>query len=175
MRAVSRPFLCVLLSLFACLTHAQTPTTTQAHKERAGTFKAVEGDIWVERAEARRTPASGEGLQPGERVRTGAQGAASITMRDGTVLVLGPGTTVDLSRFQYDATTQKGNFVLDLLEGSVRVITGLLGKINPDLFKVTTPTSVVGVRGTDFIVEANPPAKVPPRRLTHGPFTRPGA
>ena len=45
------------------------------------------------------------------------------------------------------------NFLLDLLQGSVRVVTGVLAKVNPDLFRVQTPTSVVGVRGTDFIVE----------------------
>ena len=66
---------------------------------------------------------------------------------------MGPNTTMDLSKFQFDATTQEGNFLLDLLQGSVRVVTGLLAPINPDLFKVQTPTSVVGVRGTDFIVE----------------------
>lgn len=175
MRAVPRLLLGLLFSVSGTLAFAQTPSAAPTGEGRAGTFKTVEGDIRVGEAGAQRAAAPGEGLQPGERVRTGAKSAASITMRDGTVLVLGPGTTVDLSRFQYDATTQKGNFALDLLEGSVRVITGLLGKINPDLFKVTTPTSVVGVRGTDFIVEANPPAQVPERRLTHGPFTRPGA
>jgi hypothetical protein len=46
--------------------------------------------------------------------------------------------------------------VLDLLQGSVRVVTGLLAKVNPERFKVRTPTAVVGVRGTDFIVDAPP-------------------
>ena len=105
--------------------------------------------------------------------RTGRNGAASLTLKDGTVLVMGPDTTVDLTRFQFDTTTQKGHFALDLLQGSVRVITGLLAKINPDLFKVSTPTSVVGVRGTDFIVEAAPPPQVPPPRVRNGPLRAP--
>jgi hypothetical protein len=60
---------------------------------------------------------------------------------------------MDLRQIQFDSTTQQGNFLLDLLRGSVRVVTDLLAKVNPELFKVQTPTSVVGVRGTDFIVE----------------------
>jgi hypothetical protein len=32
----------------------------------------------------------------------------------------------------------------------------LIAKVKPQNVKVTTPTTVVGVRGTDFIVEANP-------------------
>ena len=84
---------------------------------------------------------------------TGRDGAAVIVLRDGTALTVGPSSTLDLSRFQFDATTQQGNVLLDLLQGTLRVVTGVLAKVNPDLFKVQTPTAVVGVRGTDFIVE----------------------
>jgi len=153
-----RPSLVLSLSLSLlsvtpwCL--AQT-VSAAPQAPRAGTFKQVQGETWIGATDARRAPTPGEGMHEAERVSTGSTGAATITLRDGTVITLGPNTTVDLNKFQFDATTQKGNFALDLLQGSVRVITGLLAKINPDLFKVSTPTTVVGVRGTDFIVEAS--------------------
>lgn len=151
--------LTMALLLAAPLSHAQNAAPAEA--PRAGTFKQVQGETWVGNATTtpqtttaqRRTPQPGDGLREAERVSTGANGAATIVLKDGTALTVGPNSTVDLSRFQFDATTQKGNFLLDLLQGSVRVVTGLLAKVNPDLFKVQTPTSVVGVRGTDFIVE----------------------
>jgi hypothetical protein len=124
---------------------------------RIGTFKHVEGEVWLARSAQRLQPAAGDGVKEAERLQTGAAGAASIQLKDGTVLTMGPNTTMDLSRFNFDSTTQQGHFVLDLLQGSVRVITGLLARINPELFKVQTPTSVVGVRGTDFIVHAEAP------------------
>lgn len=133
-----------------------TPTavaTTPVNDKRVGTFKQVKGESWLGKSDARRPAAPGDGVLETERVNTGPQGAATITLKDGTVLTMGPNSTMDLSQFKYDATTQKGHFALDLLQGSVRVVTGLLAKINPDLFKISTPTSVVGVRGTDFIVE----------------------
>jgi hypothetical protein len=143
------------LLLATPLGHAQS--AAPAEPARAGTFKQVQGEAWVGSQDAgnaqRRTPQPGDGLRETERVSTGASGAATILLKDGTSLTVGPNSTVDLSRFQFDATTQKGHFLLDLLQGSVRVVTGLLAKVNPDLFKVQTPTSVVGVRGTDFIVE----------------------
>lgn len=123
---------------------------------RSGTFKAVEGDVAVVRDRSRSVPAPGAALQPGDRIATGPASSTVITLRDGTVLTVGPNSVVDLSRFAFEPTTQRGNFLLDLLEGSVRVVTGVLARVNPDLFKVNTPTSVVGVRGTDFIVEAEP-------------------
>lgn len=124
---------------------------------RIGTVKHVEGATLMGRTPAQQAPRPGDGVRESERLSTGPDGAASILLKDGTVLTMGPNTTMDLSRFNFDSTTQEGNFVLDLLKGSVRVITGLLARVNPDLFKVQTPTSVVGVRGTDFIVEAAEP------------------
>jgi len=151
---VRRTFLLGLL-LSASLASAQTATTS-ADAARMGTFKEVQGEIQLGQEPGRAAPASGDALRQGDRVRTGQTGGASIVLKDGTVLTMGPNTTVDLSQFQFDSTTQSGNFVLDLLQGSVRVVTGLLAKANPERFKVRTPTSVVGVRGTDFIVEAIP-------------------
>jgi hypothetical protein len=134
---------------------APTPTTAsaQADTARIGTFKQVQGDAWIGADPVRRAAQPGAGVSVADRLSTGPQGAATLTLKDGTVLTMGPDTVMDLSQFQFNTTTQQGNFLLNLLRGSVRVVTGLLAKVNPELFKVQTPTSVVGVRGTDFIVE----------------------
>jgi hypothetical protein len=58
-----------------------------------------------------------------------------------------------LTDVKFDTTTQDGSLILNLVQGSIRVVTGWLGKLHPEQVKVITPTSVVGVRGTDFIVE----------------------
>lgn len=147
-------FLTAALALAMATAQAQTaPPAAAPDATRVGTFKLVQGETWVGRAEQRRTPQPGDGLRETERVHTGADGAATVLLKDGTALTVGPNSTLDLSRFQYDATTQQGSLLVDLLRGSVRVVTGLLARVSPDLFKVQTPTSVVGVRGTDFIVE----------------------
>lgn len=143
----------LLYGLLLSTSLASAQTTTPTDTARIGTFKQVQGEIQLGKDPRQAAPQSGDALRQGDRVRTGQTGGASIVLKDGTVLTMGPNTTVDLSRFQFDSTTQSGNFVLNLLQGSVRVVTGLLAKANPERFKVRTPTSVVGVRGTDFIVE----------------------
>ena len=150
MRALIALSLALGLTSFSSLSTAQS---NPAGSGRIGTIKQVEGEAWVGAPEARRAATSGDGVQLSDRLSTGKAGAATITLKDGTVLTMGPNTSMNLSQFAFDSTTQEGNFLLDLLQGSVRVVTGLLGKVNPELFKVKTPTSVVGVRGTDFIVE----------------------
>ena len=121
--------------------------------DRIGTFKQTEGEAWVGPVDTRRPSSPGDSVQLSDRLSTGKTGAAAVTLKDGTVITLGPNTTVDLNQFAFNTTTQEGNVLIELLQGSVRVVTGLLGKVNPELFKIKTPTSVVGVRGTDFIVE----------------------
>lgn len=155
-RRLFHPLAAGLLALSASMAWAQAPASAAAEAGRAGTFKQVQGEVRLGLDGARTAPQSGDAVRSGERIVTGRDGAASVVLKDGTVLTLGPNTTADLRQFQYDATTQEGNFALDLLQGSLRVVTGLLAKINPDRFKVKTPTAVVGVRGTDFIVEAAP-------------------
>lgn len=123
---------------------------------RSGTFKNLEGTVSVVRGSQRLPALPGQGLREGDRVVTGPNSAAAITLQDGTVFAVGPNASVDLTHYIFDTTSQNGSLLLNLLQGTLRMVTGVMGKTNPEVIKVTTPTSVVGVRGTDFIVEAQP-------------------
>lgn len=127
--------------------------SVQAQEARSGTFKAVQGAVTVGQGDAKRPVAPGVGVVEADRVQTDATGSAVLMLRDGTTIAIGPNTTVDLTRFQFDGTTQQGNLAIRVLQGTIRMVTGLLGKVQPDNVKVTTPASTVSVRGTDFIVE----------------------
>lgn len=123
---------------------------------RSGTFKNLEGTVSVVRGSQSLPALPGLGLREGDRVVTGPNSAAAITLQDGTVISVGANASVDLTHYVFDTKTQNGSLLLNLLQGTLRMVTGTMGKTNPELIKVTTPTSVVGVRGTDFIVEAQP-------------------
>ena len=124
-----------------------------AQELRGGTLKSVQGKVMIVSGDVQRVAVSGDRLSEAERIITGPGAGTALTLKDGTVVSVGPGTTLDLSRAQFDARTQNGSILISLLQGSVRVVTGLLGKLHPEQIKIITPTSVVGVRGTDFIVE----------------------
>ena len=150
-----RAILCALLagaSLLVPSAWAQAPEP--AASARAGTFKQVQGTVSLAGQSGR--PAPGDALREGDRLQTGRQSTVTVVLQDGTLLAVGPNSEMDLSQFQFNTTTQDGSALVNLLRGSVRVITGLMTKTQPERFQVRTPTAVVGVRGTDFIVEANP-------------------
>lgn len=170
MMTLRQPSLRLLLALGLCLAAqamAQTPPppAPAANAEaspapgsdgREGTFKAVQGEVTVVRGTTRSAAVVGAGVQASDRIVTGPKSAASVTLRDGTRLSVGPDSTMDLSTFEFNPTTEEGSVLVALLRGSLRMATGLIAKIKPEQVKVTTPTSVIGVRGTDFIVEENP-------------------
>ena len=124
--------------------------------ERAGFVKSVRGDVQLQGSSgALRAATSGEAVSVTERIVTGLDSGAGLVLRDGTNLVVGPATRLDLKSFSFDATTQSGGMFFSLLRGSMRVVTGLLGKTRPESVRITTATATIGIRGTDFIVEAD--------------------
>jgi hypothetical protein len=76
-------------------------------------------------------------------------------MKDDTLLTLGPGSSLRLDAYKFDARTHEGNFAAYLGRGILSIVTGLIPKAAPDAFLVRTRVSTMGVRGTEFIVEAN--------------------
>jgi hypothetical protein len=128
-------------------------TGAWAQDVRSGTLKTVQGEVQVARGEALRAAVPGGGVAEAERVVTGAQSSAVLLLRDGTQVTIGPNSQVDITRFQFDATTQTGGLTVQVLLGTIRMVTGLLGKLQPDNVKVQTPSSTVSLRGTDVIVE----------------------
>ncbi len=133
---------------------ASTPAYT-AGVGRQGSFKTVQGTVTRVHEGAGSPAAVGDPVWVGDRVLSGPKSAAALTLLDGTVLSLGPDSSVDLAQFDFDPTTQEGNVLIALAKGSLRLVTGLIAKLRPEQVKVTTPTTVIGVRGTDFIVEQN--------------------
>jgi hypothetical protein len=154
-RSLSHVLLALLCAALFGASSVQAQTAAAPSEQRDGTIKTVRGDVTVVRDNARAAAIAGSPLQARDRIQTGADSAVAITLKDGTVLSVGPESVVDLGEFAFNATTQEGNVLVRLLRGTVRMATGLIAKLQPEQVKVTTPTSVIGVRGTDFIVEQN--------------------
>lgn len=146
----------LLLARALLFSAAVAASTTCLAGERIGTLNKVDGPVYLERAGTSVLAESGAGLEASDRLRTTATGAVSATLRDGTVVVLGPGSVIELTRFLFDSTTEDGDFSALLIKGSLRLISGLIARVNPTHYKVHTPTTVISVRGTDFIVEVAP-------------------
>lgn len=132
------------------------PAGSPLAEPQAGFVKSVQGNVQLMSAGAGARPAkAGDPLASADRIVTDADASAGLVLRDGTALVVGPSSRMDLKEFHFDATTQEGGLLISLLRGSMRMITGLIGKAHPDAVRVETQTATIGVRGTDFIVQTD--------------------
>lgn len=116
-------------------------------------IKQSSGTAFVQRNAQQLKPAPGLQLLAGDRLVTGKDGRMSLTFVDNTRFALGPNSSIAVSEFQYDKTRQKGSFVTQVDRGSLAVSSGTIAKSDRDAMKVRTPNTLLGVRGTKFIVE----------------------
>jgi hypothetical protein len=94
-------------------------------------------------------------LETADVLKTGADGSVGITMADNSLLSAGPNSILSLDRFEFDATTSQGQFDAQLRKGSLAVISGRIAKQSPEAMTVRTPSAILGVRGTEFVLSAN--------------------
>jgi len=123
-----------------------------------GQVKIANGEVVVERDGVAQPATPGLRLRSSDLVRTGADGSVGITMDDSSRLSLGPNSTLSLDRFEFDPTTQAGKFDTSLRRGSLSIVSGRIAKQSPDAMTVRTPSTVLGVRGTEFAVSHHEPA-----------------
>jgi hypothetical protein len=116
-------------------------------------IKTSSGAAAVERGSQKLKPSPGLQLEKGDRLVTGKDGRISLTFVDNTRFAVGPNSRVSVSEFQYDRTRQKGSMVTQVDRGSLAVVSGKIAKSSQDAMKVRTPNTLLGVRGTKFIVD----------------------
>ena len=137
------PFIIGLIALFA---------VSPAYAEIAR-IKQSSGIAYIERNAQQLKPAPGLQLLAGDRLVTGKNGRMSLSFVDNTRFAVGPNSRISVTEFQYDRTRQRGRFVTQVDRGSLAVVSGRIAKSDRDAMKVRTPNTLLGVRGTKFIIE----------------------
>ncbi|MGB1237876.1 MAG: FecR family protein [Pseudomonadales bacterium] len=147
-----KPLCYALWMLLLC---AVNPALADTATQKAGTFKVVSGTVEVVRNGEVRSANIGDTLHVGDQVVTSAASFAGITLYDNTRLTAGPSSSLVIDAFAFSTTTHEGELSASVAKGSLAVISGQLAKANPEKVVFNTNTMTVGVRGTEFIIEAH--------------------
>lgn len=115
--------------------------------------KVSRGIVSIEREGSKLAATVGTPVQVADRVRTGEDGSVGITLRDNTLLSAGPNSLIVIDRFAYDSVTQDGKVSVGIRKGTLAVASGRIAKRMPESVDFHTPTSILGVRGTEFVIE----------------------
>ncbi len=130
---------------------APRPNAVQASARVLG----VQGDInAIDPRGQRRRLVDGGSVYPGETVETGAAARGVLVFRDESRTSLGASTRFRVDSFVFDdKNPTDGRFLVSLLRGSMRALSGLIGKANHRNVSFTTPTATIGIRGTGLDVD----------------------
>ncbi len=163
MRSMRSWWCCVLAAALA----VGSVVDVRAQGAAAVQFIAVVGDVRiVGRDGAQRAAARGAELRDGETIVTGANGLAQVRFADGGTISVRGNTEVKLDRFAYRGESDRGaSLFIALLKGGFRSVTGLIGRLNRDGYKINTPFATIGIRGTvhnPFVQLPAPPGEQTP-------------
>ena len=93
---------------------------------------------------------AGDKIYFGDIIKAEDQSKSQILLLDQTVITIGAKTSVTLDEFVYDPNSQEGKITTNIIEGSVKVLSGKISEKNPDNLIVKTPAGSIGTRGTEF-------------------------
>lgn len=130
-----------------------------ARAEDVGQIKVAKGTVHVERDGQRLPAAVGMAIRQADTLTTGADGSAGVTFSDNSLLSTGPNSVLIVDKYTFNTTTHAGEFDASLKKGTLAVVSGKIVKQSPGAMRVRTPAAVMGVRGTDFVVQVDEPAK----------------
>ncbi|MEM6934665.1 MAG: FecR domain-containing protein [Pseudomonadota bacterium] len=127
------------------------PVTAKAAEE-IGQIKLVKGSVSIERDGETIDAIAGEAVQKLDVVRTGAGSAIGLTFSDNSRMSLGPNSEMALEKYNFAGKGEEENaFDARLTKGSMTAASGLIAK-TPNAMRVLMPTTILGVRGTEFAV-----------------------
>ena len=121
----------------------------------AGEVKSASGSVHLERAGKKLPVKVGTPVQQADVLVTGADGSAGITFTDNSLVSVGPNSVFAIDKYTFDSTTHAGEFEGSLKKGRLAAISGKMVKQSPESMKIRTPSAIMGVRGTEFVVQVD--------------------
>ncbi len=148
---VNAPTLIILFSSLFLSTAGQAA-------DPVGGLKFARGDVTIESESGEtRKAVKGDNLMRNELIVTGAASIAVIQLNDNSRMTLRPHSEFRVDLLDTDGDSNDSNdssnqpsAVLNLLRGGLRLVTGLIGKLNPAGYRLSTPVATIGIRGTEF-------------------------
>lgn len=119
--------------------------------KEVATVTALKGTATIDRNGQNIVANLGLKVEDKDKVSTGIDTKMQIIFVDNTAITIGKNTTFSVQEYLFDeSNAPEANF--SLLKGAMRVMTGKIGKIAPEKFKVKVKNATIGIRGTNFSI-----------------------
>ena len=123
--------------------------------EPIGSVTAIEGEVWLahEGDKALLEAMLGDSIYLYDHIQTEKASLVQILFEDESLLNLAENTYIQITEHVYSPEDNRRSSFFRLVMGKVRAIVGRYFGAGSK-YKVSTPTAIIGVRGTHFIIDA---------------------
>ena len=135
-----------IILLFFVFNISQADAKIDISKQLVGIVGAVSGTAKAGTRELK----AGDKIYLNETIYAGIDSGTQILLLDQTTFTIGSDSEVVMDTFIYDPATNDGKIVANVKKGSLKIISGLISKKNPDSLTVNVPEGTLGSRGTEF-------------------------
>ena len=143
---MKRIFTIFLSLLFFINVNSYASETLKIEKQLVGIVGAISGTVKTETRELK----TGDKIYLNETIISDLNSGTQILLLDQSTFTVGEDSEVVMDTFIYDPETNDGKIVASVKQGSLKVISGLISKKNPDSLTVEVPEGTLGSRGTEF-------------------------
>ena len=131
---------------FSLLFNVSQAQELSIEKQLVGIVGAISGTVKTETRELK----AGDKIYLNETIYATEGSGTQILLLDQSTFTIGSDSEVVMDTFIYDPATNDGKIVASVKQGSLKVISGLISKKNPDALTVEVPEGTLGSRGTEF-------------------------
>ncbi|MBT8343992.1 MAG: FecR family protein, partial [Sulfurovum sp.] len=114
-----------------------------------GNVAALKGDANIVRQGKTLNVKSGMALKVKDTIKTSSKARVQVILKDDTVVTIGPDSSFVFDAYTF-GTKENSHVAMHIDRGFFRSVTGKIGKLAPERFKVKTASATIGIRGTDF-------------------------
>lgn len=113
-----------------------------------GSIMALKGNAEIKRSDTTIKAKTGMDIEEQDEIITQDKTRLQVMLNDETVVTIGANSSFSFEEFSQEAQNEKLSMRAN--RGFFRSVTGQIGKLAPERFKVKTASATIGIRGTDF-------------------------
>ncbi len=131
--------------------------TIGAESKPVGKVVFIAGEAQLERLGKTQPLGKGQEVLAGDRIQTGDSGHVHLRMIDQGFVAVRASSRLQIQDYDYHPEDPAGNKVrINLESGVARTVSGKAGEAARERYRFNTPVAAIGLRGTDYVVQATP-------------------
>lgn len=134
---------------------AWTGTAAAQDKAPVGYVKNVKGSATVTTDGQVVQAQPGTPLHQGSSLKTDAQSSMGVIFKDNTMMSFGPSTVLTVDEYLYEPGQDQLKLGVRMGKGTLNYVSGVIAKLRPEAVTIKTPTGLIGVRGTQFLLKVS--------------------